>query len=47
MDREKSMLSEEIAHQHGNNGFAGSISVEFDGSAGHSFGAFVLPGVSI
>jgi len=41
------MLLGEIARQHGNNGFAGSISAEFDGCAGQSFGVFVLPGASI
>jgi len=41
------MLSGQIARAHGNAGFKGKISVRFDGSAGQSFGAFVLPGLSI
>lgn len=41
------MLSGDIARAHGNAGFKGRISVQFDGSAGQSFGAFLLPGVSI
>jgi glutamate synthase (ferredoxin) len=41
------MLSGDIARAHGNAGFKGKITVQFDGSAGQSFGAFVLPGLSI
>lgn len=41
------MLAGEIARAHGNNGFNGSINVNFNGSAGQSFGAFVLPGLNI
>lgn len=41
------MLSGDIARAHGNTGFEGKITVNFDGSAGQSFGAFVLPGLSV
>lgn len=41
------MLSGDIARAHGNIGFKGSINVNFSGSAGQSFGAFVLPGLNI
>jgi glutamate synthase (ferredoxin) len=41
------MLSGEIARAYGNSGFRGRITVQFDGSAGQSFGAFVLPGLSV
>jgi glutamate synthase (ferredoxin) len=41
------MLSGEIARAHGNAGFKGTINVQFDGSAGQSFGAFVLPGLNV
>jgi glutamate synthase (ferredoxin) len=41
------MLSGDIARVHGNSGFKGKISVQFQGSAGQSFGAFLLPGVTI
>lgn len=41
------MLAGDIARAHGNKGFKGKIMVEFDGSAGQSFGAFVLPGLSV
>ena len=41
------MLSGEIARAHGNVGFDGRIMVEFTGSAGQSFGAFVLPGLAV
>lgn len=41
------MLSGDIARAHGNSGFKGKITVQFDGSAGQSFGAFVLPGLSV
>lgn len=41
------MLSGNIARAHGNNGFKGQISVQFEGSAGQSFGAFTLPGLKL
>merc|ERR1712032_1093272 len=41
------MLSGNIARAHGNSGFKGKINVQFEGSAGQSFGAFTLPGLSI
>jgi len=41
------MLSGSIARAHGNRGFEGDINIEFRGSAGQSFGAFVLPGLNI
>jgi glutamate synthase (ferredoxin) len=41
------MLSGDIARAHGNSGFKGKISVIFEGSAGQSFGSFVLPGLSV
>ena len=41
------MLAGDIARAHGNSAFAGKIEVTFDGSAGQSFGAFVLPGMSV
>merc|ERR1712032_226166 len=41
------MLSGNIARAHGNSGFKGRINVQFEGSAGQSFGAFTLPGLSI
>jgi glutamate synthase (ferredoxin) len=41
------MLAGEIARAHGNAGFKGKINVQFEGSAGQSFGAFVLPGLAV
>ena len=41
------MLSGDIARAHGNKGFEGKITVEFEGSAGQSFGAYVLPGLNV
>ncbi len=41
------MLAGDIARAHGNVGFRGSINVNFSGSAGQSFGAFVLPGLNV
>jgi len=41
------MLAGNIARAHGNKGFMGQINVQFEGSAGQSFGAFTLPGLSI
>jgi glutamate synthase (ferredoxin) len=40
-------LSGDIARAHGNKGFKGRININFNGSAGQSFGAFVLPGLSV
>lgn len=40
------MLAGDIARSHGNKGFKGTITVGFDGSAGQSFGAYVLPGLN-
>ena len=41
------MLSGDIARSHGNKGFEGKINVNFEGSGGQSFGAFVLPGLNV
>lgn len=41
------VLAGSIARAHGNTGFKGQISVQFEGSAGQSFGAFALPGLSL
>lgn len=41
------MLAGDIARAHGNNRFKGSINVNINGSAGQSFGAFVLPGLNV
>lgn len=41
------MLAGKIAKSYGNNGFRGKISVQFEGSAGQSFGAYTLPGLSL
>mmetsp|Transcript_15929 Transcript_15929/g.24801 ORF Transcript_15929/g.24801 Transcript_15929/m.24801 type:complete len:1699 (-) Transcript_15929:113-5209(-) len=41
------MLSGDIARAHGNKGFQGKINLEIDGSAGQSFGAFVVPGLNV
>jgi len=41
------MLSGDIARVHGNKGFEGVIKATFRGSAGQSFGAFVLPGLKV
>lgn len=41
------MLAGDISRAHGNSGFNGKISVQFEGSAGQSFGSFVLPGLSV
>jgi glutamate synthase (ferredoxin) len=40
-------LAGEIASLYGNNGFAGQITLNFIGSAGQSFGAFNLPGMTL
>ncbi|UZQ53588.1 glutamate synthase-related protein [Trichothermofontia sichuanensis B231] len=36
-----------IAAQYGNSGFEGQITLHFRGSAGQSFGAFILPGMTL
>merc|ERR1712070_18313 len=41
------MLVGSVARAHGNRGFKGKINVQFEGSAGQSFGAFTLPGLSL
>jgi len=41
------MLAGDIARVHGNAGFKGKINLQLEGSAGQSFGAFVLPGLSV
>merc|ERR1719253_596520 len=41
------MLAGDIARAHGNSGFKGKVNVNFHGSAGQSFGAFVLPGLHV
>lgn len=41
------MLSGDVARAHGNRDFAGAVNVNFRGSAGQSFGAFVLPGLRL
>jgi len=41
------MLAGDIARAHGNKGFKGAIKALFRGSAGQSFGAFVLPGLRV
>ena len=41
------MLAGDVARAHGNSGFEGKINVNFNGSAGQSFGSFVLPGLNI
>jgi len=41
------MLAGDVARAHGNFGFKGSINVNFRGSAGQSFGSFVLPGLNV
>jgi glutamate synthase (ferredoxin) len=40
-------LSGAIALQHGNTGFSGEITLDCTGSAGQSFGAFNLPGMTL
>ncbi|MEG4966381.1 glutamate synthase-related protein [Microcoleus sp. B6-A1] len=40
-------ISGAIAQQHGNTGFSGQITLNFTGSAGQSFGAFNLPGMTL
>ena len=40
-------LSGAIAQQHGNTGFSGQITLNCTGSAGQSFGAFNLPGMTL
>jgi glutamate synthase (ferredoxin) len=41
------MIAGDIARAHGNSGFQGKITLQLEGSAGQSFGAFVLPGLSV
>ncbi|MGB8698746.1 MAG: glutamate synthase-related protein, partial [Thermosynechococcaceae cyanobacterium] len=36
-----------IAQKYGDSGFAGQIALHFEGSAGQSFGAFILPGMTL
>lgn len=38
-------LAGAIARRYGNSGFGGQITLNFNGSAGQSFGAFILPGL--
>jgi len=40
-------ISGELAALHGNKGFKGEININFNGSAGQSFGAFLLDGMNI
>tara|TARA_B100000700_G_scaffold300905_1_gene369598 strand:+ start:3267 stop:7859 length:4593 start_codon:yes stop_codon:yes gene_type:complete len=40
-------ISGEIASKYGNSGFKGNINLTFNGSAGQSFGAFILKGMNI
>ncbi|MBD2102453.1 glutamate synthase large subunit [Leptolyngbya sp. FACHB-261] len=40
-------LSGAIAKQYGNSGFSGQITLDCTGSAGQSFGAFILPGLTL
>ncbi len=40
-------ISGEIAERHGNKGFKGQLDFTFSGSAGQSFGAFVIQGMNI
>lgn len=41
------MIAGDIARAHGNSGFEGKITLQLEGSAGQSFGAYVLPGLSV
>ncbi len=40
-------ISGEIAKKHGNKGFKGNLNLRFKGSAGQSFGAFILKGMNV
>jgi glutamate synthase (ferredoxin) len=40
-------ISGAIAQQYGNTGFEGQITLNFKGSVGQSFGAFILPGMTL
>lgn len=40
-------LAGEIAKRYGNNGWSGQITLNFQGAAGQSFGAFNLPGMTL
>jgi glutamate synthase (ferredoxin) len=42
-----SMLAGDIARKYGNYGFKGCLNLQFKGSAGQSFGAFVLTGLNV
>lgn len=39
------MLAGNIARAHGNNGFKGKINIQYEGSAGQSFGSYNVPGL--
>eukprot|EP01082_Thalassiosira_pseudonana_P009607 g8482.t1.1.5e17418a g8482 g8482.t1 contig3:198870-203696(-) len=41
------MLAGDIARKYGNQGLEGNLNINFFGSAGQSFGAFVLPGLKV
>jgi glutamate synthase (ferredoxin) len=41
------MVAGNIARAYGNSGFKGKVSIQFEGSAGQSFGAFTLPGLNL
>ena len=41
------MLAGDIARKYGNKGLDGNLNINFFGSAGQSFGAFVLPGLKV
>eukprot|EP00804_Cyclotella_cryptica_P030228 CCRYP_017107-RB/>CCRYP_017107-RB protein AED:0.04 eAED:0.04 QI:372/1/1/1/1/1/3/87/1683 len=41
------MLAGDIARKYGNQGLSGNLNINFFGSAGQSFGAFVLPGLKV
>ncbi len=40
-------IAGEIAQYHGNKGFKGQLNLKFKGSAGQSFGAFLLQGINV
>jgi glutamate synthase (ferredoxin) len=40
-------LAGAIARRYGNSGFSGQVTLNFEGSAGQSFGAFILPGLTL
>lgn len=41
------MVAGNIARAHGNSGFQGTINIQFEGSAGQSFGSYTLPGLKL